>query len=258
MNEPWAKKSLGQHWLHDAAALAAMAEDVETGDTVLEVGPGTGTLTDVLLAKGAHVVAVEKDESLLKALNQKFGARDFTLHNQSIMEFDLTALPPDYKVVANIPYYLTSNLIRTLSESPNQPLSAVLLVQKEVARRVAAEPGDMSLLSVSAKFYWEVSLGLEVPARLFTPPPKVDSQILQLRRRAQPLYPGIDTRKFFQTVKAGFGERRKTLSNSLAGGLRLEKIQANELLKQAGIDPGLRAQALSLDDWHKLYLTIHT
>lgn len=258
MNEPWAKKSLGQHWLHDAAALAAMAEDVKTGDTVLEVGPGTGTLTEVLLAKGAHVIAVEKDESLLKALNQKFGARDFTLHNQSIMEFDLTELPDGYKVVANIPYYLTSNLIRTLSETSNPPFSAVLLVQKEVAERVAAQPGAMSLLSVSAQFYWEVSLGLEVPARLFTPPPKVDSQILQLRRRAQPLYPDIDTRKFFQTVKAGFGERRKTLSNSLAGGLRLEKIQANELLKQASIDPGLRAQALGLDDWRKLYLTIHT
>ena len=258
MNEPWAKKSLGQHWLHDTAALAAMAEDVRPGDTVLEVGPGTGTLTEVLLAKGARVIAVEKDESLLKALDQKFGARDFRLYNQSIMEFDLTALPPDYKVAANIPYYLTSNLIRTLSESPNQPLSAVLLVQKEVARRVVAEPGDMSLLSVSAQFYWEVSLGLEVPARLFTPPPKVDSQILQLRRRPVPLYSDIDTKKFFQTVKAGFGERRKTLSNSLTGGLRLDKNQANELLGRAGIDPGLRAQALSLDDWYRLYMVIHT
>lgn len=256
MNEPWAKKSLGQHWLHDLTSLEAMAGNVHEGDIVLEIGPGTGTLTEVLLAKGAKVIAVEKDESLLKDLIHKFEHDDFRLVNKSILEFDLTSLPPTYKVVANIPYYLTSNLIRNLSESSNPPVSAVLLVQKEVAQRVATAAGDMSLLSVSAQFYWEVELGLPVPARLFTPPPKVDSQILILNKRPKNLY-DVDTKKFFQIVKAGFGERRKTLSNSLSGGLRLPKDEVQEILRKAAIDPGLRAQALSLDDWYRLYTILN-
>lgn len=257
MNEPWAKKALGQHWLHDMASLEAMAKDVQPGDVVLEIGPGTGTLTEVLLAKGARVIAVEKDESLLKALKQKFDQDNFTLVNQGILEFDLTSLPVDYKVIANIPYYLTSKLIRTLSESTNPPKTAVLLVQKEVAQRIAADQGKMSLLSVSAQFYWEVALDLEVPARLFTPPPKVDSQIVMLKRREQPLFK-VDKKIFFQIVKAGFGERRKTLSNSLSGGLRITKTEADNLLALAGIDSGLRAQALSLEEWYKLYTVINT
>lgn len=253
MNEPWAKKRLGQHWLHDMATLEAMAADVNTGDIIVEIGPGTGTLTEVLLAKGAHVIAIEKDESLLAPLRAKFGQDDFELVNQSILEYDLTKLPSDYKVVANIPYYLTSNLIRNLSESSNPPEQAALLVQKEVATRVAASPGDMSILSVTAQYYWEVSLGQIVPAKLFTPPPKVDSQILILSRRNSPLFPDIDTKQFFRLVKAGFGERRKTLGNSLSGGLRISKQDAIDVLESAGIKPGLRAQALSLEEWHELY-----
>lgn len=257
MSEPRAKKSLGQHWLHDAASLEAMAAHVNPGDTILEIGPGTGTLTEALLAKGAHVLAVEKDESLLKPLSDKFTSQKFTLINSGILEFDLTSLPQTYKVVANIPYYLTSNLIRTLSESSNPPESATLLVQKEVAHRVAAGQGAMSLLSVSAQFYWEVELGLDVPARLFTPPPKVDSQILKLTRRLKPLF-DADNKKFFQIVKAGFSERRKTLSNSLSGGLRIDKEKIMEILSSADIDPGLRAQALSLDDWYNIYTSLNT
>jgi len=260
MSEPWAKKSLGQHWLHDRASLEAMCDAavITAGDTVLEVGPGTGTLTELLISRGAHVIAVEKDESLLANLRKKFAADNFELHNQSILEFNLTTLPNAYKVVANIPYYLTSNFIRVLSESNNPPQTAVLLVQKEVARRVAAEPGDMSLLSVSAQYYWEVSLDREVPARLFTPPPKVDSQILVLQRRPKPLFDDVDDRKFFQIVKAGFGERRKTLGNSLSGGLRISKDEARTALEAAGIDAGLRAQALSLVEWKKLYDHLNT
>jgi 16S rRNA (adenine1518-N6/adenine1519-N6)-dimethyltransferase len=127
------------------------------------------------------------------------------------------------------------------------------LVQKEVAERVAAGPGEMSLLSVSAQFYWDVSTGREVAAELFTPPPKVDSQILILKRRAEPLFSGVDIQVFFQIVKAGFSSRRKTLLNSLSGGLRITKAQAGELLAGAGIDPKLRPQSLSLPHWHALY-----
>ncbi len=257
---PWAKKRLGQHWLNDQASLTAMcnAAAVQAGDVVLEIGPGTGTLTQLLLKKGASVIAVEKDQNLIVSLVKKFGSQDFVLHNESILEFDLTQMPTSYKVVANIPYYLTSNLIRTLSETSNPPQTVVLLVQKEVAERVAARPGHMSLLSVSAQFYWEVSLGLEVPARLFTPPPKVDSQILVLKYRAQPIFADIDTKLFFRVIKAGYGERRKTIENSLSGGLRISKSETREILNKAAIDSGLRAQALSLEDWHKIYEQINT
>jgi 16S rRNA (adenine1518-N6/adenine1519-N6)-dimethyltransferase len=155
-------------------------------------------------------------------------------------------------VVANIPYYLTSNLIRVLSESINPPAEVALLVQKEVAERVAAKPGDMSVLSVTAQFYWEVTLGQVVPARLFTPPPKVDSQILILKRRPKPLFE-VDTKGLFRLVKAGFNNRRKTLLNSLSGGLQKPKDEISTMLESAGIKPTARPQELSLEQWYELY-----
>jgi 16S rRNA (adenine1518-N6/adenine1519-N6)-dimethyltransferase len=252
---PAPKKSLGQHWLHDAEALGAICDAAELGadDTVLEIGPGLGTLTSLLTKQAKAVVAVEFDEALARELPGQVTADNLSTVHQDILRFDLTQLPPGYKVVANIPYYLTSNLIRNLSESVNSPALATLLVQKEVAERVAAEPGDMSLLSVSAQFYWEASLGRVVKAELFTPPPKVDSRILVLKKRVEPLFPGVDIQLFFRMVKAGFASRRKTLLNSLSGGLRISKDEAGGLLKSADIMPNLRAQSLSLPQWYKLY-----
>lgn len=252
---PETKKSLGQHWLSDAAALGTMADagQVKEGDEVLEIGPGTGTLTQVLLDRGASVTAIELDEWLVIGLTSRFKDRPLNVVVGSILEFDFGTMPAGYKVVANIPYYLTSNLIRVLSESSNPPAMAVLLVQKEVAERVAAGPGSMSLLSVSAQFYWQVSVGRVVPAKLFTPAPKVDSQILILKGRESPLFPGSDPGKFFHLVKAGFSSRRKTLLNSLAGGLRLEKPEVMTRLEAADMNPKCRPQELSLEDWHRLY-----
>ncbi len=257
--DPQAKKALGQHWLHDAASLDAMCvlADVGQGDSVLEVGPGTGTLSERLLQRGASVTAVELDQSLVAGLLAKFAGQDFSVRQESILQTDLTQLPPRYKMVANIPYYLTSNLIRLISESANPPATAVLLIQKEVAERVAAKPGDMSLLSVSAQFYWQVSLGPIVPAALFSPPPKVDSQILVLERRARPLLPDIDARSYFRLVKAGFSNRRKTLLNSLSGGLQASKPQVTTWLAAAGLDPRVRPQQLSLDDWGALCRVVY-
>ena len=256
MHEPTPKKSLGQHWLHDEAALAAMCDAAEVGadDTVLEIGPGLGTLTRALTARAKSVIAVEFDESLAQALPDAVGAENLTTKQQDILRFDLTSLPPGYKIVANIPYYLTSNLIRVMSESMNPPQIAVLLVQKEVADRAAAVPGQLSLLGVSAQFYWEVTTGRVVEAELFDPSPKIDSRILILRRRREPLFPGVDIQLFFQIVKAGFSARRKTLENSLSSGLRLEKKQTREIMERAGIEAGLRAQSLSLPQWHALYV----
>jgi len=249
-------KSLGQHWLRDADALAAMcdAAEVHADDMVLEIGPGLGTLTGLLAARAKAVIAVEFDESLAQALPDSMHADNVSTVHQDILRFDLTTLPKNYKIVANIPYYLTSKLIRVISESMNPPSTAALLVQKEVAQRVAAGPGDMSLLSVSAQFYWEVSTGRVVDSKLFTPPPKVDSQILILKKRPEILFPGTDIQQFFQVVKAGFSSRRKTLLNSLSGGLRLDKASAGKWLEEAGIDPGLRPQSLSLPHWHSLYV----
>jgi 16S rRNA (adenine1518-N6/adenine1519-N6)-dimethyltransferase len=252
---PTTKKSLGQHWLQDGFSLDAMLVAAEIGpeDTVLEIGPGPGTLTQKLVQNAKQVTAVEFDEDLARELPMRVPANNLQVVRQDILGFDLTSLPPDYKVVANIPYYLTSNLLRNLCESPNHFSTAAILIQKEVAERVCAQPGSMSLLSVSVQFYCEAWLDLLVPAELFTPPPKVDSQILRLKFRTRPLFPEVDTRVFFRVVKAGFSQRRKTILNSLSAGLQISKPQTIGILAVAGILPSVRAQNLSLSDWHNLY-----
>jgi 16S rRNA (adenine1518-N6/adenine1519-N6)-dimethyltransferase len=253
MREP--KKSLGQHWLRDEHYLQEMvlAADVKNGDNVLEIGPGLGTLTNKLLLAGASVRAVEFDKELIPFLQKKFVNKAVIIESADILNYNFNSLPAGYKVVANIPYYLTSNLLRILCETPNHFSEGALLVQKEVAERVCAAPGDMSILSVSVQLFCDVRLGNVVPAGLFEPPPKVDSQILILKHLGNPRFE-VDTKRFFKLVKAGFSERRKKLRSSLSGGLGIVKPEAEELLHKAGIDPNLRAQALSLTDWHKLYL----
>lgn len=255
MDNPHAKKSLGQHWLDDEASLLAMCEAarLQEDDVVLEIGPGPGALTRLLTEGAKQVLAVEFDDKLARELPERVPADNLEVFSEDILRFDLTRLPIGYKVVANIPYYLTSNLIRVLSESSNPPERAVLLLQKEVAERVVAKPGKMSLLSVTAQYYWEAELDRVVPADLFTPPPKVDSQILVMRRLAEPLFPGVDTRTFFRLAKAGFAQRRKTLLNSLSAGLQLSKDRVGAMCGEAGIDPKRRAQTLSLEEWHMLY-----
>ncbi len=161
-------------------------------------------------------------------------------------------MPKGYKLVANIPYYLTSHLIQILSESANPPSVAALLVQKEVAERVCADPGSMSILSITSQFYWRTSLGQKVGAELFTPPPKVDSQILILERRVEPMF-DVDQKLFFRMVKSGFSAKRKTLHNSLSAGLRIEKTATLQLLQLAHVLPESRPQELSLEDWYRLY-----
>ncbi|HYF96927.1 MAG TPA: 16S rRNA (adenine(1518)-N(6)/adenine(1519)-N(6))-dimethyltransferase RsmA [Patescibacteria group bacterium] len=258
MNLP-AKKSLGQHWLEDKQILRSIcdAAEVSPEDNVLEVGPGHGTLTRILLDRAASVVAVEFDEDLAAKLPKSIKSDKLKVVHSDILSFDLTTLSADYKVVANIPYYLTSNLIRTLCESSNPPTSIILLVQKEVAERVCARPGSMSLLSVSAQSYYECNLGPVVTSDKFSPPPKVDSQVAIMHRSATPLFEGISSKEFFQVVKAGFSSRRKTLLNSLSGGLDMTKDDTAKLLQEQGVDPTSRPQELSVTQWVDLakYLT---
>lgn len=259
MNDDSPKKSLGQHWLEDEYSLEAICEAaaVQSDDTVLEIGPGQGSLTRLLTEKANHVVAVEFDKKLADSLPHRLGKSNLEIIHQDILSFDFSYLPASYKVIANIPYYLTNNLIRVMSESSNPPSSATILVQKEVAQRAAAEPGQMSLLSVTAQFYWEVSLGEKVAAELFTPPPKVDSQILIMHFRSKPLFSDVHVKKFFRLVKAGFAQKRKTLLNSLSSGLHIDKSKVEQICLNNDIDPGRRAQTLSLEEWHKLYCEIN-
>lgn len=256
MLNPIPKKSLGQHWLEDDKTLEniAAAADIGLEDTVIEVGPGPGGLTRKLVERARKVIAIELDSTLAHELKLSIPSKKLQVIEADILKFDLSDLPRNYKVVANIPYYLTSNLLRVFSESANPPSKMVLLVQKEVAERIAAKPGNMSILGVSVQLYYEPMLGRVVPASLFVPPPKVDSQIVVLNRRKEPLFKDLDYKEFFRIVKAGFSEKRKKLRSSLSGGLGISKAEADEMLAQADINGDLRAESLSLHQWHKLYL----
>lgn len=247
-------KSLGQHWLKDRDILTAIADAAEltATDTVLEVGPGLGTLTSELLRQAGRVVAVEFDEELARKLPGQFPGKSLEVFSEDILRFDLTTLPKGYKVVANVPYYITSKIIETLMTATNKPSKVVILVQKEVAVRVAAKPGDMSILAVSAQMFAEAELGIEVPREYFTPPPKVDSQVVVLTTRPTPLVDAENERLFFRVVKAGFRAKRKMLRSSIAAGLALSKPDAEELLRAVSIDPNMRAEDLSIDDWLRL------
>lgn len=247
-------KSLGQHWLHDRTILGDIADlaQISGEDTVLEIGPGLGTLTSILLQKSKKVIAVEFDEALAQKLPSQFPGKNLEVHNEDILSFNLLQLPSGYKVVANVPYYITSKIIHTLMNAENKPSVAVLLVQKEVAQRLAAAAGDMSILAISAQVYAEVSLGEVVPAKFFTPPPKVDSQTVILKTRAKPMLESAREKQFFRVIKAGFSAKRKKLRSSLSGGLGISKPALEVLLQKSNISPDQRAEDLSIEEWKKI------
>lgn len=255
-----ANKSLGQNFLFDEDVLRTIASygQLTKVDTVLEIGPGLGTLTSQLCSVAGKVVAVEFDDNLadkvVDNVAEILGQRpnNLTVKNEDFLRFDLSQLSTGYKVVANIPYNITSKIIEKLWTTDNKPAIAVLLVQKEVAERLASTPGDLSVLAISAQMFAEVSLGTKVPAEMFIPAPKVDSQVVIMRQRSEPLVKSDQLEQFFYVVKAGFSEKRKKLRSSLAMGLRTNKTEAERLLNEADIDPNKRAQELSIDDWKRL------
>lgn len=252
------KKSLGQHWLKDPEILAEIAEAAElsSDETVLEIGPGLGTLTSRLLARAGRVVAVEFDADLARKLPGQFPGKNLEVINEDILQFDLNQLPAGYKVVANVPYYITSKIVEKLMTAENKPSLVVLLVQKEVAERIAAEPGKMSVLAVATQIFAEAELDIEVPRQFFTPPPKVDSQVVVLRTRDQPLVTKDNEKLFFRLVKAGFSAKRKKLRSSLSAGLAISKPEAEQLLRKSDINPEKRAEDLSIDQWKKIMTNI--
>lgn len=248
-----ANKGLGQHFLIDAESVDAIidAAEIAADDTILEVGPGLGVMTDQLAKTGAGVVAVETDHTLVELLRRRV-PHNVQIEEADIMKFNLASLPANYKVVANVPYYITSPIIRLLMESKNPPTQSVLLIQKEVAERIAAQPGQMSILALSVQYYAEVELVVDVPRDRFYPVPNVDSTVIKLVRKPQPAFEA-DTAKLFRLIKAGFGEKRKQLRNSLSGGLRIGTNQAADLIAAAGLNDTARAQELSLPQWKQLY-----
>ena len=248
------KKELGQHWLKDPFILSEIVDSaaIQPTDTVLEIGPGLGTLTSGLLNASKNVVAVEFDEDLAGKLPAQFPGKNLEVIHDDILSFDLDSLSKNYVVVANVPYYITSKIVQKLMTAENKPRIAVLLVQKEVAWRIAAEPGDMSILGISAQVFAEATLGIEVGKAFFTPAPKVDSQVVILNTRSIPLVEKNNEAAFFRLIKAGFSEKRKKLRSSLAGGLNMEKSAVDALLQRSGIDAQARAQELSIDSWLRL------
>ena len=248
------KKELGQHWLTDRFILGEIADDagITKDDTTLEIGPGLGTLTSELLKRAKNVIAVEFDKDLAAKLPGQFPGTNLTVVSEDILSFDLESLPKNYVVVANVPYYITSKIVQMLMTAQNKPRTAVLLVQKEVAERIAAKQGDMSILAVSAQVFAAAELGIEVPREFFTPAPKVDSQVIILNTRTTPLVEGDREKQFFRIVKAGFSAKRKKIRSSLSAGLAISKPEAEVLLAKAGISPDVRAEDLAIDDWLRL------
>jgi 16S rRNA (adenine1518-N6/adenine1519-N6)-dimethyltransferase len=247
-------KGLGQHFLVDKPCLEAIMHAANVGpeDTVLEIGPGLGVMTRPLTRLAARVVAVESDPVLADLLRRDAPA-NLGVIEADILTFDLRRLPAGYKVIASIPYYLTSKIFRLLIESENPPAVMSLLIQKEVAERVTAKPGNLSVLAISVQYYGKPELVRVVERHKFWPPPDVDSAVLRVTMRG-PAFPA-DPTKLFRIVKAGFGEKRKQLKNALAGGLNLSPDLTMALLKSAKLAPTARAQELTLKQWQKLYDT---
>jgi 16S rRNA (adenine1518-N6/adenine1519-N6)-dimethyltransferase len=252
-----AHKGLGQNFLQDPSALEAIvsAAEILPTDTVLEIGPGLGSLTRYLAVAAQEVVAVELDQNLLPPLKVVLSSQK----NVRLIHGDILKLSPGdliaeqgYLVVANIPYYITSAVIRHLLESDRKPRRIVLTVQKEVARRICARPGDLSLLALSVQVYGQPHIAADIPAEAFFPVPKVDSAVLVIDIYPSPLIEEKSREAFFKLIKAGFSQKRKTLRNSLSSGLRISPVEAADLLGRANIDPQRRAESLDLAEWSRL------
>lgn len=252
------RKALSQNFLTDPAALDSIvaAAELQPGDRVVEVGPGLGVLTRRLLAAGATVLAVELDPRLAAYLRRELG----TLPAFDLIEADALSLHPrdcfpgeDFKVVANIPYHITSPLLHAFLEGDRPPQLSVLLVQAEVAARVAAAPGQMSYLSVFVQNVAAAEIVGRVPAAAFEPAPEVDSAILRLRRRLSPQIPvGPGREPFYRIVQAGFRQRRKQLHNALGRELPVSRQVLDAAFEACAIDSERRAQTLSLAEWECL------
>jgi len=261
-------KGLGQNLLVAEWAYERIVEasELTMQDHVLEIGPGLGTLTWRLADRAGHVTAVELDQRMVAVLQDTLSHRE----NISIVQGDILDMPPDelagmtgpggcehYKVVANLPYYITSRILRHVLTAPVRPSLLTLMVQKEVADRIVARPGKMSLLAVSVQAYGEAARVCVVPPAAFYPRPKVSSAVMTIRTHATPLVPAAIEERFFDVVRAGFQQRRKQLHNSLVANLPVDAVRVGTALDAAGIAAELRPQALDVQDWIRLTAALY-
>ena len=262
------KKSLGQNFLVDQRALKRIVEAAELGpeDIVLEIGPGLGTLTRCLAEKAGRVVAVELDHHLVEVFRQVLAdCPNVEIVQGDILQFDPVELVrgamrpcspaslPLYKVVANLPYYITSAVLRHLLTAKVKPRLIVVTVQLEVARRITAEPGDMSLLAVSVQFYGRPRIVARIKASAFYPSPEGGSAVVRIELDDRPVVEVDDVDGFFAVVRAGFAQRRKQLRNTLSAELALPTDEVEQALSRAGVNPQRRAQTLSLEEWARVW-----
>jgi 16S rRNA (adenine1518-N6/adenine1519-N6)-dimethyltransferase len=260
------RKGLGQHFLADPNILRkiVVAAELSPDAVVLEIGPGLGTLTRQLAQVAGRVVAVELDEGMVGLLRQELAhLPNLEVVQGDILKLDPAALmrgspsthlssTPAYTVVANLPYYITSAAVRHLLEADPPPQRLALTVQREVAERIVAGPGDMSLLAVSVQFYGRPRIAARIPAGAFIPPPRVDSALVRIDTYDTSPVQVPDSESFFRVVRAGFGQKRKQLKNALAAGLGLSGVEVGRALERAGVDPRRRAQTLTLEEWASL------
>jgi len=256
-----ARKGLGQHFLIDGEVLRliASAAEITPADVVVEVGSGLGVLTKELAGQAGRVIAIELDNKLAALLKQTLAS----FNNVTIINEDVLKLEPEdllkgqtatgYKVVANLPYYIASPVLRHFLEARAKPQTMIVMVQKEVAEAIVAKAGDMSLLSVSVQFYGEPRIISHVPAQCFYPAPKVDSALLRIDLYPQPAVAVTDESSFFDLVRAGFAAPRKQMVNSLAQGLGRAKTEILPLLERADIASQRRAETLTLEEWARLW-----
>ena len=250
-------KGLGQNFLSDDTVLSGIADaaGIPEHAAALEVGPGLGSLTRHLAERAERVTAVELDKDLVPVLRKEFA----DCPNVEIVQGDILEFRPDeyftdgdYYVAANIPYYITSAVIRHLLEGKARPKRLALTVQKEVAERICAAPGKLSLLALSVQVYGKADMPMIIPAAAFYPEPNVDSAVVRIELYDEPLIPQEQMDDFFALAKAGFGQKRKTLRNSLSSNLHISGAEAESKLLRAGIDPMRRAETLTIEEWKRL------
>ena len=247
---------LGQNFLMEPKYLDQIIEAAEPlkGTVALEIGPGMGVLTRELARRSREVIAVEIDPKLAEiAKTVCLHCTNLTVRNMDVRQYDPTGIG-DYKLVANIPYYLTSHIVRKFLEEKNKPKDIILMIQKEVANRICATPNKMNMLAVSVQYYANPKLIGIVPREAFYPTPQVDSAIIKITPYTTPLFSDVNAEKFFRLVKAGFGEKRKQLANSISGGFGEDKERIIEVLKSAGVHPERRAETVTLAEWRQIYL----
>lgn len=257
-----ARKSLGQHFLTDRRILRRIvsAAKLTASDTVVEVGAGLGVLTAQLVRQAGRVIAVEIDEGLCDHLRRRFeGTSNLSVVCRDVLTLqpgDLlrsTGATPPYVVAGNLPYNIAAAVLRLFLEASDRPQRMIVMLQKEMAERIVARPGRMSLLALSVHFYAVPRLLFTVSPSSFRPLPKVHSAVLRIDAREAPAVAVDDVEGFFRFLRAGFSAPRKQLRNALSHALGIDAALAGEALRRAGVDPSLRAQALSLEQWAKLY-----